>query len=280
MARTVNEIKAIMTNSFISDETIMSDYDLQPGDTFDARFSKVSIENIIFYIVAFCMWTLEVLFDAFSADVTARIDEIIPHRAKWYRDKALKFMKNKTLIPDSDEYDTTGMEDSDIDAAHVIKHAITIESNDASILIIKIAGESNNERSPVDSNTETQFAEYISEIKDAGVRISIVNAEADKFNCEVDIYYDAVLLPYDVEIKCREKIKNYIENLPFNGEYSNMKFVDELQAIEGVKIVEFKSATYLSVNNSISETINAKVVPFAGYFKINNVVLNMNVYNI
>jgi hypothetical protein len=262
----------------MSDETIMNAYNLQPGDTFDARFSKASLENIIFYIVAFCMWTLEILFDTFRADVTARIDEIIPHRAKWYRDKALNFMKNKTLIPDSDEYDTAGMEDSEIDAAHVIKHVVAIESNDASILILKIAGEGNGERSPVDADTQIQFETYISEIKDAGVRISIVNAEPDKFNCEVDVYYDAVLLPGDVENKCREAIKNYIENLPFNGEYSNMKLVDSLQIVEGVKIAEFKSASYLSINNSVTEPIDAKTVPYAGYFKLNDIVLNMKVY--
>ena len=279
MARSVNEIKKIMTDAFVTNEKIMSAYGLQPGDTFESKFSRASLENTIFYDTAFCVWTLEQQFDLFRADVDARIEEITPHRAKWYRMKSLQFMKDKTLIPDTDEYDTTGMDDADIEAMRVIKHAVAVESSDASILVIKIATETGGDRTPADSNTETQFAAYIAEIKDAGVRISIINADADEFDCVVDVYYDPVLLPSDVETNCRAAIKNYIENLPFNGEYSNMKLVDNMQIVDGVKIVEFKSASYLSANASISEPINAKATPYAGYFKINNVTLNMIAYN-
>jgi hypothetical protein len=255
-------------------------YELQSGDTFDSRFSKISIENILFYTVAFCVWTMEILFDMFKDEVNTRIENIVPHRTRWYAYKSLNFMKNKILKADSDEYDTAGMDDSAIEAAKVVKHAVAIESDDASILTIKIAGETGGSRNPVDSDTEQQFAAYISEIKDAGVRISTVNAEADVFNCEIDIYYDPILLPGDVEAACREAIKNYIENLPFNGEYSNMALVDTLQSVTGVKIVEFKSANYTNENTSVAKLINAKVIPYAGYFAANDIILNMKVYDL
>jgi len=280
MARSISEIKKVMTDAFVGNETIMNAYGLQVGDTFESRFSKVSVESILFYIAAFCVWTLEVLFDAFRDEVSARIENIIPHRTRWYAHKALNFMKDRVLLEDSDEYDTTGMDDSAIAAAKVIKHAVAIESEDASILTIKIAGETAGLRNPVDTNTEQQFAAYIAEIKDAGVRISIINAPADVFNCEIDIYYNPILLPGDVETACRDAIKNYIENLPFNGEYSNMKLVDALQMVTGVKIVEFKSATYTNASISVPEYVNAKVIPYAGYFMANDIILNMKVYDL
>ena len=280
MARSIADIKKIMTEAFVKNETLINAYGLQPGDTFENRFSKVSIENILFYIAAFCMWTLEVLFDTFRDEVSARIENIIPHRTRWYAHKALNFMKDMVLREDSDEYDTADMDDSAIEAAKVIKHAVAIESDDASILTLKIAGETGGTRNPVDTSTEDQFAAYIAEIKDAGIRISIINAQADVFNCEIDIYYNPILLPGDVENACRDAIKNYIENLPFYGEYSNMKLVDTLQAVTGVKIVEFKSATYTNASVSVAEAINAKVIPYAGYFCANDIILNMKVYDL
>lgn len=280
MARNINEIKKIMTDAFIADETIINKYNIQPGDTFESRFSRVSIENILFYVIAFCVWTMEVLFDAYRDEVSARIENIIPHRTRWYAYKSLNFMKDMVLAADSDEYDAAEMDDDAIAAAKVIKHAVAIESDDASILTLKIAGETGGARNPVDADTEEQFAAYIAEIKDAGVRISIVNAAADVFNCELDIYYNPMLLPGDVETACRNAITNYIENLPFNGEYSNMRLVDTLQAVAGVKIVEFKSATYTNEIVSVAELINAKAIPYAGYFKANNIILNMMVYDL
>jgi hypothetical protein len=278
MARTVKEIKDAMTAMWIQETAVRAAYELEEGKTFDEQFSRVSLESIWFYVVAFCAWTLETLFDRYREEVEARIEAIVPHRAKWYRMKSLEFMKDRVLIEDDDVYDTSEMTDEEIAAAKVIKHAVAVESADASMLTIKIAGETGDERAPVDMATETQFAAYITEIKDAGVRIAIINAVADRFNTELDVYYDPVLLPENVEATCRGAIKKYVENLPFNGEYSNMKLVDNIQIVEGVRVVEFKSASYLSANNDMATEINALAVPYAGYFKINNITINMRAH--
>ncbi len=66
--------------------------------------SKVSIINILFYLFASAAWVLEQFFESHKKEVEARIDETIPHRPKWYRDKVLGFMKDMTLIPDTDDF--------------------------------------------------------------------------------------------------------------------------------------------------------------------------------
>ena len=98
-------------------------------------------------------------------------------------------------------------------------------------------------RCRLDAETEAQLAAYIAEIKDAGVRTALVNIDPDRFNCEADVYYDPMLVAETVESACREAVRNYIENLPFNGEYTNMALVDALQTLDGVRIVEFRGAT-------------------------------------
>lgn len=278
MARTIAEIKDSMTADLMRNPDVARAYGFETGAAFSSHFSKVSVESLLFYIVACAIWVLENLFDQHRRDVEQRIESIIPHRPKWYRDKVLGFMKDKTLVPDTDHYDTEGMSDGDIEAARVVKYAAASENADASILTIKVAGETGGIRQPLEAETEIQLLAYIGEIKDAGVRVNLVNRRADVFHCEVDVYYDAMLLPETVETQCRDTIRNYIENLPFNGEYSNMALVDELQKIEGVSIVEMSGATTEVDGESTPTDIDARFTPAAGYFSAGNITVNMKSY--
>lgn len=218
-------------------------YGFAPGSEFGEVFGAASVENILLYVWAMCAWTVEQLLSRHRAEVTAAVEEIVPHRPKWYRDKVLGFMEGRPLEADRDTYDTAGMSESEVSAARVVKHAVATESRDASLLTIKVAGESGGERRPLTAEQERQLKAYIMEIKDAGVRTALVNMEGDTFGCEVDVYYNAMLEPESVQSSCEAAIRGYIENLPFNGEYTNMALVDRLQGVDGVKIVELLGST-------------------------------------
>lgn len=131
MARTITEIKDDITAEFMRNEAAAKRYGFTVGESFSAYFGNLSVESILFYVFAVAAWTLEKLFDSYRVEVDSRIDEIIPHRPKWYRDKVLDFMKDHVLIPDTDRYDTTGMSEDAIAAAKVVKHAVAAESEDA-----------------------------------------------------------------------------------------------------------------------------------------------------
>ncbi|MCR2030820.1 hypothetical protein [Alistipes timonensis] len=276
--RTIEQIKESIAADFMRNEHVAELFTFTPGDSFTAHFSKVSVIGILFYIFAVAAWTLEKLLDTYRGEVDARIEEIIPHRPRWYRDKVLAFMKGKTLVPDTDRYDTEGMTEDAIAAARVVKHAVAAESADASLLTIKVAGEESGRRCRLDAETEAQLKAYIAEIKDAGVRTALVNTDPDRFSCQVEIYYDPMLVAETVETACREAVREYIENLPFNGEYTNMALVDALQAVEGVRIVEFKGATRVAADETVIVPINARCVPVAGYFTMEDVQLTLKAY--
>lgn len=144
---------------------------------------------------------------------------------------------------------------------------------------IKVAGESGGERRPLTAEQERQLKAYISKIKDAGVRVALVNMEADTFGCTVDVYYNAMLEPGAVQTACLRAIRDYIENLPFNGEYTNMALVDRLQEVEGVKIVELRGSTAQAANESTTTQINARLTPAAGYFRPGAITVNMKAYD-
>lgn len=277
--RTIAEIKESIEADFMRNEMAAKVYGFADGETFSGFFGHLSVEGALFYIFAVATCALECMFDSYRREVDARIEAIIPHRPKWYRDKVLAFMKGQTLVPDSDRYDTSGMTDAEIAAARVVRHAVAVESDDASLLTIKVAGEEGGRRCPLDAETERQLAAYVQQIKDAGVRTALVNIAADRFDCEVDIYFDPMLTASTVESACREAIRDYVENLPFNGEYTNMALVDALQAIDGVRIVELRRATTVAAGESVRTDIDARCVPAAGYFEMQEVTLNMKAHN-
>ena len=278
MARSISEIKNGMTTDWMNSEDVARIYGFERGSQFSSQFSRVSVENLLFYIVACSVWVLEKLMDTYRMDVVEYINSRKPHTPRWYRDKALAFMKGYTLNGDTDGYNTEGMEDSEIEAAKVVKYAAATESADASILTVKVAGETGGARTPLDSETFRQFSEYMSEIKDAGVRLNLVNLSPDRLSVEVDVYFNPLLSSGGVERECRGAITRYIANLPFNGEYTNMALIDTLQQVEGVRIAELQTALCRAAGENVQTRVNARTKPVSGYFEPDSITLNMKEY--
>lgn len=280
MARTISEIKSAICTEWMGNEDVANAYGFAAGESFSSQFSVVSIENLLFYIVAVASWIVEKCIDVHKEEMNGILDSKIPHRAKWYRDKTLGFMAGKTLADDSDEYDTSDMTADEIEAAKVVKYAAVSENTSSSILTIKVAGEKDGKRTALDASTERQLENYLREVKDAGVRISIVNESADRFKCDLSIIYDGLLSSSSVATAVLAAIQDYVENLPFNGIYSNMALVDAVQQVSGVKIAEVNSSAIMTNGSDVWTDITVRTVPHSGYMNAasSDVTLKMEEY--
>ena len=114
---------------------------------------------------------------------------------------------------------------------------------------------------------------YIQEVKDAGVRVEVRNKPAVPFKLNLTVYYNAQKLKQDGSsilggTPVTDTIKDYIENLPFNGEFRNVELVDRLQQIDGVVIPEL-AATFSKIENAEWHEINAREVSYSGYYEFN-----------
>lgn len=277
MARSITDIKKQMTDAFMADENIREAYGFVEGDTFNGKFSSVSIESILFYIVAACIYTFEVLFDSYREDVNDTI-ETSAHTARWYRDKALAFMRDVPLVEDADYYDTSDMTDEEIEQAKVVKYAAATESKDSSLLTIKVATKgANDELQPLEYTTDLEA--YFAEIKDAGVRINLINRAGDTFFYEIDVYYNPLINVDTARSAVENAIKDYIQGLPFDGQYSNMGCIDAVQKVAGVEVAEMKSAAARASSEMTMTPIDARYRPSAGYMKVGTAIINMKVYD-
>ena len=242
--------------------------------------SKVAIWRLWVYIIAVAIWSLEKLFDQHRADIDKRLAELKPHTARWYRSKALAFQYGFDLLPDSDTFNNQGHTEEAIEASKIVKYSAVIESKNEGRLIVKIAGEQGDTLQPITDAQKQAFEAYLQEIKDAGVRLSVVNYQPDVLHLQMKIIYDPLVLDSNGQSilhatkPVEETIKSYLKRLPFNGELVLAHLIDALQQAEGVKIPHLVLAQ--SKNITIGggygafETIEISKIPTAGYFTIDN----------
>ena len=242
--------------------------------------SKVAIWRLWVYIIAVAIWSLEKLFDQHRADIDKRLAELKPHTARWYRSKALAFQYGFDLLPDSDKFNNQGHTEEAIEASKIVKYSAVIESKNEGRLIVKIAGEQGDTLQPITDAQKQAFEAYLQEIKDAGVRLSVVNYQPDVLHLQMKIVYDPLLLDSNGQSiihatkPVEEAIKSYLKRLPFNGELVLAHLIDALQQAEGVKIPHLVLAQSKNITSSgeygAFETIEISKIPTAGYFTIDN----------
>jgi len=270
MARTIQEIQELIYQAKAQEPALN-----ELNST-----SKVAIWRLWVYIIAVAIWSLEKLFDLHRADIDKRLAELKPHTARWYRSKALAFQYGFDLLTDSDKFNNTGHTEEQIEVSKIVKYSAVVESPNEGRLIVKIAGEQGEQLQPITEPQKQAFEAYLQEIKDAGVRLSVVNYQPDVLHLQMKIVYDPLVLDSNGQSiihatkPVETAIKDYLKRLPFNGELVLAHLIDELQQAEGVRIPHLVLAQSKNITSGGSygdfETIEISKIPTAGYFTIDN----------
>lgn len=267
MAQLISEIKKQMTDVFIAQPAVVTLYELDINKTFEEQFSKVSLESMLFYCVAVDIWVLQKLFDVFKTEVETELDTKMPHRVKWYQEKVLRFQyPNRDLITDSDKYDNTSLSADEIAELEIVKFCAVEDK--LSELRIKVAKGEAGSREPLENAELLALEYYLNEIKDAGVKIVIVNQQADKITAQIDVYFNPLILNPATN-PALAAFKAYTSNLDFNGEITANGIEDSLQAIAGVKLVNVKEV-YLQRASNAPELLEVRAVAESGYYVVEN----------
>lgn len=282
MARTVTQIKNSITNEFIANPNIVSLYGLDNTKTFDEQFSIVSFESILFGILAIAIYVLEGLFDTHKTELDNALATLKPHSEKWYRQKALDFQYGFDLIEDTDQFDNAGYSDDVISASKIIKYAAVRQAETESVLILKIATETNGVLTPITASQAEAFNQYMFNIGDAGVALRTINYLPDILRLTMKIYRDPLVLDsngisrIDGTKPVELAIAKYLKNLPFNGELVLFDFLNYLKEnAAGVVIPQLVKAETKWIEPSLNdygnfENIEVRKIPVSGYFQIEN----------
>ena len=247
MARSISEIKRTMTDAFMQDEAIRDAYGISSDKTrFADCFSAVSLENLLFYIVAACHYVLESIFEKFTQDVEQKISRAVVASIPWYFDKAKAFQYGDALVLNPR---TFGYEYAKVDTSKQLVKYVAVRDRGASIEML-VSAEQDGKPTPLQDDFLTAFKHYINAIKIAGVVINVRTRKADELSIAVKVVVDPLKINRQgVDIASSEKvvehaIENYLADIVYGGTFNKTKLVDAIQRVDGVVDVVLGTCKY------------------------------------
>ena len=259
MARRIAEIKKEMTDAFMADETLKEAYGIPPDKMrFEDCFSAVSLESLLFYIVASCHFILESIFEKFSSDIDYRISRAVVASIAWYYEQAKAFQYGDSLVFNPKTY---GYNYEHIDKQKQKIKYVAVRDRGSSIEML-VSGEMDKQPSVLSDDVLTAFKRYINAIKIAGVVVNIYSRPADDLMINAQIKIDPLRIDTKgVEIASgikpiEEAIKKYLSNIIYGGTFNKTDLVDAIQRVQGVVDVSLKDCAYRIGTSSEWKTIN------------------------
>jgi len=180
--------------------------------------SKVAVWRLFFWVVAFCIYLHEVVWDLFQAEIESILANKEPGTTGWMVSKSLEFQYGDDLEWINNKFQYAIIDES----KQIIKVAAGSEGE--GIVILKVAKISGDEYVKLESGELDAYSAYIELIKYAGVRVTKISEDADEAKISYQIYYNPLVLSSDGSLisdpttfPVLEAIEAYIKDLPFNG---------------------------------------------------------------
>jgi len=285
---TVKDYKDQITAEFMANQDVQKHYGFGENDTFDSRFSAASIESILFYAFAFGMWVIATLFDKHRTEVLEDLKTLKPHTLFWYVTKARVYQHGHELPKDQHGQVVSDVYAEVDEAAQIVRFAVARELGD--IVMVKVAkhtSEDNRTPQRLDAEELSGLRRYFSQVKDAGVRVSIVSNDADLMAVDVVIYYnpivlsfaDGVLIDSEDNDVVRNAIEQVVENLPFNGDCRTSDILNAIKVVPGVDVVEINKVQVWTGEQE-RQTVVGFTTPKSGYFKLKELTIAARPYGI
>ena len=275
MARTIREIKAAMTQQFMSDPTIVEMYGFTEGAVFEDTFSAVSLESIWFSIVASAIYVLETLFDLFRADVDKKISGAVVASIPWYHKIALEFQYGDSLVFDEA---TQGFVYPVVDTTKQLVKFAACRDMGGGVYVLVSGADSSGNPVALSSDVLSAFESYLRERKPAGVILSVNSLNPDLVRSVMTVQYDPQVLTPDGELitdpsvkPVEDAVNAYLKGIVYGGVLNKTKLVDAVQGARGVIDVVLTSVSVKPANGSSYEVVTGNNYrSVGGSFKSNN----------
>lgn len=267
MARTLEVIKAEIKTK-IRTFPELDDY-LFPED----GGSSVSVFNLIIFVVAAAMFTLEVMIDILQSTIQGIADSAPSGNAKWLQRQILNFQYGDVVIltdfvPGYDPVD---------ESARIITRC-SVRELGSGIVAIKVAKGTVPSLGPLSAPELAALQDYYfgtsttEGIGFAGVRATFVNLEPDRMRVAATVYFLGQYIEADVKaavIVATDGFFATFQDIAFDGTVFMIKLVDAIQAVPGVSRVALTDVKArketVALGSATSIDIQGYYVTVAGY---------------
>ena len=216
--------------------------------------SKMSVMNLLTYVMAVLIYTYETVLDVFQVNIAKLITSRINGTAAWYVTMAKKFQYNAlTGSGDTFHYngDTLMLEYDTVDDSHkIIKHVEWQEYQANDGIILKVCKD-NTDATQIDGGMLympltvlelNAFKRYIKAIKFIGSKIYCMSLPGDIITVKTNgatIWYDSLYATEQLAIdSIKSALVEYAKSLDYNGYVYYQTIIDIIQNSEYVKSIE------------------------------------------
>ena len=274
MARSIKEIKQSMTAAFMEDKTIRQKYGLTGDATFEDAFSAVSVESLLFFIVASAIWALEIIFDSFKADVNERLSTSVLATIPWYHRVCKEFQYGDELVYD----ESTGqfVYETEDESKKVVKYAACRDRSGGVVILVSGEDASGNPEA-LASDVLSVFKKYINSRKPAGVVVDVYSYDPDTIQLSMSVQYDDMLTNPDGSLisdpgvfPVEDAVNGYLRGIVYGGTFNKTKLIDAVQSAEGVVDVVLNNAMAVSATGVSTIISGNNYTSIGGAFQANN----------
>ncbi len=229
--------------------------------------SVTAIWRLWAWVTAAVLYTIESMWDLFKVEIETILQSLKPGTLLWYKETVKAFQYGDALVWSDGHYIY-----ATIDATKCIVAQCSVTEGNGG-LVIKVAREVSGELQPLTLVQQSALQAYISQIKYAGTKVSLVNSNANLLRISATVYYDPLVLgPDGTDLSDATKpvelaISSYLRNLPFNGRLKRTAMESAILAVEGVADVKITLLKQKYGSGSYAD-IDVSHVPESGYFKI------------
>lgn len=250
--------------------------------------SKLSVINVLTYVMAALIYSYEVLLDVFQLQIGQIITERASGTPSYYVKMAQYFQFNpSTLAMDEMEYDESTFQPKfkEYDDSHRIIAKAAYEQYTNTGIILKVCKNNDNSSDTngggiytcLSSNELTAFKNYMDEIKFVGAKIYCRSILGDILSINATIIYDDLYINEKQALaNVKTALISYIKTLDFNGYVYYQSVIDAIQGAEHIVSVSgATSGSYAKVTISEydettqaykdAETVVERRMPASGY---------------
>ncbi len=211
--------------------------------------SKMSILNLITYVMSVLIHSYHVILDIFEIEIANIISTRINGTAQWYVIMATKFQYNNNtkncdqLVFDED---TLKIKFNKVDTSHqIIAKAAYVDNDTKDGIILKVcknninSDEKNNGVNYMQLNSDelTAFKYYLSQIKFIGANIQVLSIPGDIItvkNCVV-VYNDRYITEEQAFNNIKNALIKYTTTLDYNAFIYSQKIIDTIMSLDYIE---------------------------------------------
>lgn len=233
--------------------------------------SKLSVLNLMTYVVAVCIHTYEVILDIFQVKLAEVLNGRINGTPDWYAMMAKKFQYNPLTEKGDDLFfneDTLKIEYKTTDTTHRIVEQAAWQIDEAkSSLVLKVVkgNDSSNEinngipYARLTDNEQTALKAYLQQIKFVGAEVECVSYPGDIVRVVADdknpiFYNDSYITESQALEYIKQSIIEFSNNFKFNSYLYYQSVIDAIRQTEYISDIGNNLKVYVKSYNLETES--------------------------